>query len=583
MLKFKIKYITLFLSLCLGLSFSVQAQKTKKLNAALVAGADVGSDFILSQDGSMVIYRADQNQDNLLDLYFVAADGSAEAIKITKNMQMNQNPILDFALSADGTNLVFLTNQTSTGTAAIYTVFLDYTIPTNIEPSLLVSRTISNFLLTEDGTKIIYRVAQNEGNTFELYAIDFGGGAPIKISGDLVENGNVEADFILSKDGSMVIYRADQEINRLTELYLASTSQNNVRKISGDYVWTADVKDFVLSENGEKVVYLADQDKDEVYELYVVYLENSSKPIKISGDLVAGGDVMLDFVLSKDGNKVVYLADQDTDQVFELYSVSLFPDGINTPIKISGDLVENGDVFSPFVLNNEGKVVYLADQDTDNVLELYVTSPTGNMPIKISGNLAKDVQVIDPHLSFDGTQVFYRTSQGKKRRFEFYYVPIDASKNPKKINPSLAKGGSVKFDFLISHDNTKVIYWADQDTDDVFELYSFALKTKISNPNNKNNKTLTTMGANQSNLLMENDKNQLVILYPNPATNFIAIRLSDMLDANYFLVDVFGKLLFKGKLSKGQASINLKDLSTGAYFIRISDGNKEITKKFIKN
>ena len=128
------------------------------------------------------------------------------------------------------------------------------------------------------------------------------------------------------------------------------------------------------------MVYTADQDTDNVDELYSVPIAGGT-PTKISGDLVDGGDVG-GFQLSSDGSRVVYTADQDTDNILELYSV---PIAGGTPTRISGDLVDGGDVDFDFQLSSDGsRVVYTADQDTDNVFELYSVPIAGGTPVKLA-------------------------------------------------------------------------------------------------------------------------------------------------------------------------------------------------------
>jgi hypothetical protein len=61
-------------------------------------------------------------------------------------------------------------------------------------------------------------------------------------------------------------------------------------------------------------------------------------PTKLSGPLVVGGNVT-DFQISPNGQRVVYRADADTDNVFELYSVLL-----STSSSLIGDYNGNGIV-----------------------------------------------------------------------------------------------------------------------------------------------------------------------------------------------------------------------------------------------
>jgi hypothetical protein len=61
---------------------------------------------------------------------------------------------------------------------------------------------------------------------------------------------------------------------------------------------------------------------------------------------------------------VLYLADQTTDTVNELFSV---PSAGGTPVKLNGTLVPGGDVLSHQCSPNSSRVLYVADQKTDGV------------------------------------------------------------------------------------------------------------------------------------------------------------------------------------------------------------------------
>ncbi len=103
--------------------------------------------------------------------------------------------------------------------------------------------------------------------------------------------------------------------------------------------------------------------------------------ITLNSPLIAGGTVSF-FHISPDSSRVVYLADQDTDNVSELYSVPLTG---GLPTKLNGALVTGGDVqccnFS--ISADSARVAYLADQDTDNVTELYSVPITGGAHHKV--------------------------------------------------------------------------------------------------------------------------------------------------------------------------------------------------------
>jgi hypothetical protein len=75
-----------------------------------------------------------------------------------------------------------------------------------------------------------------------------------------------------------------------------------------------------ISPDGRYVVYVADQQADDAYELYTAPIDGSSAPVRISPPL-STTVYILDFSISPDSSRVVYRADQDTDEVFELYAV----------------------------------------------------------------------------------------------------------------------------------------------------------------------------------------------------------------------------------------------------------------------
>ena len=69
-------------------------------------------------------------------------------------------------------------------------------------------------------------------------------------------------------------------------------------------------------------------------------------------------------------------------------------------------------------------------------------------------------------------------------------------------------------------------------------------------------------------------------VYPNPATSQISIAIEGMKDAQYNLVDMFGRTISKGEIVEGKATLDLRNLSKGVYFIRVNDGTSTITEKF---
>jgi len=68
-----------------------------------------------------------------------------------------------------------------------------------------------------------------------------------------------------------------------------------------------------------------------------------------------------------------------------------------------------------------------------------------------------------------------------------------------------------------------------------------------------------------------------VQLYPNPATNFIEIKSTENL-GDYFIIDVFGKIVLQGSQIGNSATINTANLASGLYIYK---NNAQQNIKFI--
>jgi len=75
-------------------------------------------------------------------------------------------------------------------------------------------------------------------------------------------------------------------------------------------------------------------------------------------------------------------------------------------------------------------------------------------------------------------------------------------------------------------------------------------------------------------------------VYPNPTTNFLILKVGDYENANfsYWLYGVSGNLIETQKVLSNETQISMGNQVSGAYFLKINSGNKEIkTFKIIKN
>ena len=93
-----------------------------------------------------------------------------------------------------------------------------------------------------------------------------------------------------------------------------------------------DVTEYTVSPDGEWAVFLADKDTDEVFELYSVPVDDSLPPRRLNGNLPPGGDVEGNFLVTNDSSRVVYRSDELLNNNFRLYTVPI--DGSQNPRRL---------------------------------------------------------------------------------------------------------------------------------------------------------------------------------------------------------------------------------------------------------
>ncbi len=217
----------------------------------------------------------------------------------------------------------------------------------------------------------------------------------------------------------------------------------------------------------------------------------ATTPYRLSkAPLSIAEDVSIHYEISPDGNYVVYFADHDLDNVFELYSVPITG---GTPIKLNHTLLENQTVnllnrnnsVLQTIIDDEGafkispdssRVLFLSNIEFQRGFDLYSVPITGGTPVKLNGPLPRsgifsgdvDYVVISP----DSSTVVYQADQDTYRVAELYSVPIGGGTSI-KLNPTPPEFGDVfGTNLQVSSDNQYAVMIGDVETNGVFEIYS---------------------------------------------------------------------------------------------------------------
>lgn len=195
--------------------------------------------------------------------------------------------------------------------------------------------------------------------------------------------------------------------------------------------------------------------------------------VKISGASMAGAVSV--FALTPDGGTAVYIADQDTLGLFELYSVPV--DGSAAPIKISGGLgFGAGDTgVALFRLDLGGtQAVFLADPNLGGGMnDLYSVPIDGSLaPVRL--NSAAQAPVIAVGIAPDGTTVafFGADTAFGGAAIEVYRATVGSVASGVQLSDASASvaGNVVSADF--SANSATLVYAADATNVGVFQWHS---------------------------------------------------------------------------------------------------------------
>ena len=101
------------------------------------------------------------------------------------------------------------------------------------------------------------------------------------------------------------------------------------------------------------------------------------------------------------------------------------------------------------------------------------------------------------------------------------------------------------------------------------ELYDHALNMIVNSSITPN--CLPTIGGNELDF-----HNEEIVIYPNPAKEFIRVETDLTEDTHYNIYSISGKLVLSGIVNSQNKSINLPDLSTGLYIFQLENKSVQL-------
>ncbi|MBX7157628.1 MAG: hypothetical protein K1X66_04495 [Verrucomicrobiae bacterium] len=370
--------------------------------------------------------------------------------------------------------------------------------------------------------KVVYLANLEDFNIWGLYRVAPGGGPSLKISDSLVLGGQF-LKFKMSSDGIWTVFIAEHDKASTPEIFSVLTDGGVVTKLNSPNLdFGQKVKDFRITSDNSKVVYLADSLTLGVFNLEVIPISGGVQPIPITANITPNVEIKTNFLVSAVNNQVVYVADQQVDNKYELFSAAidgggsfklndaltsgnvgafdLTPDGSN----VVYFAFENGDAFKgvyqasifssmtsvQLTPINGGGVEFNLKASPDNTYAVYDVIEGGNYQIKTvplavgaSSQLVplgpEDIFSIDYGTSIKGDYVLY-TDVDNLGRTELYSISAGGGTAAKLSNVTgtgLGLNNNPPFDdFFSSADNEWVIYRSAQEASGRYEVFRVPLK-----------------------------------------------------------------------------------------------------------
>jgi Tol biopolymer transport system component len=422
-----------------------------------------------------VVFLADKSGTGVQELF--AADLFGTTLSNLSGPLVAGGNVVDYAWSPDRTWVAFVADKEVDETYELYMVLPAGGAPVKVNAPLPGPADVKTGIVwSPDSTRLAYILDHHTGNATELHTVGAGGvGGDLEVS-EPHPGGWIVIDFAWAPDGSRLAYRAGDLAGAfIAELYttLPADSAGSV-KVSGPMIATGDVANYHWSPDGTHLAYRADQETDGLFEIYVSAATGSAQNVKVSA-----GDTNIQFGWSSDSSLIAFRANG------ELF-VTL-PSGASQIVKLNVPVSGNG--VSGFFWSPDGsRIAYRAQPVGSTGGRLYTSLPDGTGgSIEVSGTMVASGGVGNLAWSPDGTRIALVSDREIDGRFALYTTsPTDGSAC---VRVSGFFGhvlpGSHHFDW--SPDSARLVYASDQETPDVLELFtSFPTGTagnvKVSGP-----------------------------------------------------------------------------------------------------
>lgn len=411
---------------------------TIQLDKALPADWQLGVSYQISPDEKWVVYEAyyaPNSEITQVALYRVPADGPAADAVVLRTDVPAGDALGQWSITPDSQSVVYEIHPAGTiGTYTFYSLRLTEPAQAAVQltPPVLSS---GEYRISNDSKRLIYFVGtgQSSDELRSISSVPIAGPMTAAVQLSLTPTPAVQiGDYTLSSDSQTVIYSLYPQTNTVATLYqvpitgpATASVPLNSQALGNRFIYFAGLgRAIALTPAEQQIIYKASPTQFGTTDLYNVPLNGPiSATIQLSTIGIPNGAV-LTYTISKDSQWVVYTADQESDEVVELYRVPSSGPASST-VKLNKPLAPDYDVANFELTPDRQWIVY----QTNYFSTTNSAAATQLFVVPLNGTAISNTLLVDatPRLdnlvvTADSRKVIYRS--GPARAEEIYRTEL---------------------------------------------------------------------------------------------------------------------------------------------------------------
>jgi len=422
-----------------------------------LSGPEGVSDVLLDASGTVAAYRGAREHDTRLHVY------SVSLVEDTPSRQLDDfGPVLggiqDFQLHPNGELAVYAAGGRDYAYSEFYRVPLDASEPPRLLDGLLIGE---EYLIRQhvDGPsdRLLYITQSYDApdlawNLFSARLDGQGGRVALSPPGSRPLDFRVSGERVIQLTTPSPVSEHSRLLSGPIDGSSPAVLLNDATSVAG-----ARTSFFELTRDGQRVVYVATQNAVNRREIFSVPVDGSQPPVQLNPP-VGGGRMVYYAVaprLTADGTRVVFAGDLTTDEGFGLWVAPV--DGSAPALELWSP-PRNREVKLIELTPDSRQAVFTADLD-GGAHRLHVVPLDGSSAPVALPTLPGAGEVYEFRLDPRGTRVVYMTAAGLAS------VPVDGSAGAVLLSTLPGR----LFGFQVSPE--WVAYLADHEVTDRFDLY----------------------------------------------------------------------------------------------------------------